>query len=136
MADARYITTEISTTMTSSRRNPRSAVIPPFSFVGDFEVGVSGLWFPTSTMQITGLSFSASGPGSATASITVLMEEPATQSPIPIYPRPITLQATDTKVVRTIDRVTVTPYDKLYVASWVDSGHTGVVIQLIGELMT
>jgi hypothetical protein len=47
----------------------------------------------------------------------------------------MTLAATDTKVIRTLDRSTVTPYDKLYIASWADSGHTGVVVQLVGELM-
>ena len=137
MADARYITTEISKTMTSNRRNPRSAVIPPFSFVGALEIGLSGFWYPTSTMQLTAISLSASGPGASTATLSLLMEEPATDRPVDLTSATggMTLTSTDTKIIRNLDRPTVTPYDKLYVVSWAASGHTGVVVQLVGELM-
>lgn len=133
MADVKYLKTEIKQTLQSNRRNPRPAVIPPFSFVGELEVGISGFWYPTSRMELTAASFSASTPGIATASLSILIEEPATDSPLSVAD--FYLQASETKVIKTIDNVVVTPYDKVYVASWVESSHQGVVVQLVGNLM-
>lgn len=130
----RYVHGELETPVVSSRRNPRPAVIPPFSFVGELEIGLSGFWYPTSYMELATASISASGPGTQALSITVLKEEPATGRPIVIGT--FSLAATETKQVVSLNNTLVSPYDKIYLASWTDSAHTGVVVQIVGTMMT
>lgn len=127
-----FIKTEIKTPVISSQRRPTAAPIPPFSFVGELEVGNSGFWYPTSRMELFTASLTASGYGNATAVITINVEEPGTSTPVIITT--LTLEPTETKTIAEIDNATVTPYDKVYVTSWVESGHTGVVVQMVGNI--
>lgn len=130
----RYITGELEKPVVSSRKDPRPAVIPPFTFVGELEIGISGFWYPTSVMELATASISCSGPGVEAVSITVLKEEPGTGKPIIIGT--FTLGATETKQVISLNNTLVSPYDKVYLASWTDSGHTGVVVQIVGSMLT
>lgn len=130
----RYVTGQLETPVVSSRKAPRPAVIPPFTFVGELEIGISAFWYPTSVMEFTDASISASGAGSEALSITVLKEEPATGKPIIIGT--FNMGAAETKQVISLNGTLVTPYDKIYMASWVDSGHTGVTIQIVGYMIT
>jgi hypothetical protein len=118
----------------SVQRNPRAAVIPPFSFVGELEIGISGFWYPTSTFSLTKASLTASGAGVDTAVVYLLKEEPYTGRPVPIIG--FEMPATTTKMVKELDDVVVTPYDKVFVASYSDSAHTGVVVQMVGNMMS
>ncbi len=131
----KYIATEIDIPIQSNKRDPRAAIIPPFSFVGELEIGTSGYWYPTSTMYLNRVSLSASGAGTSTATLSLLVNEPGNDTPIPII-ESMTLGATDTKKVYWLQDVLVTPRDKIYVASWAESAHTGVVIQIVGVLMS
>lgn len=130
----RYIATEVENPIQSNKRDPRAAVIPPFSFVGELEIGVSGYWYPTSTMELQKASISASGAGTATAVISILKQEPLVPDPWELAR--ISLAATQTKRIFWMKDVVVTPYDKIFITSWVDSGHTGFVVQLTGVLMS
>lgn len=136
---SRLINTEESIPVEMSERKRRAAVIPPFAFVGELEISLSGFWYPTSTMELLKASVSASGPGQATAVFSLLKEEPGNPNPIPII-REMTLGATTTKKVYNIASTDttyiVTPYDKIFVASWAESLHNGIVIQMVGSLMT
>ena len=130
----RYVSGELTTPIVSSRKDPRPANIPPFSFIGELEIGLTGFWYPTSYMELATASVSASGPGTSALSITVLKEEPGTGRPIVIGT--FSMGATETKQVISLNDALVSPYDKVYLASWADSGHLGVVVQIVGSMMT
>ena len=130
----RVIKTEVATPVVSSQRRATPAYVPPFSFVGELEIGNSGFWYPTSRMELITASLSASDPGTGTAIITINVEEPGTSTPVVIAT--LTLAPTETKTIKEIDNATVTPYDKVYVTSWAESGHAGVVIQMVGNIAT
>jgi hypothetical protein len=110
-------------------------VIPPFSFVGELEIGNSGFWYPTSTMELTRCSLTASGAGTSTATLTVNKQEPGIPDPLVLTTMTLGADGLDKKVY-TLNETLVTPYDKIYITSYADSGHTGVVVQLIGVMMT
>lgn len=130
----RYISNELSEPITSGRKDPRHAVIPPFSFVGELEIGISGIWYPTHTMELIRASLSCSGYGTQAAVISILKQEPGIPEPLELGE--LNLSADETKRIIALNDAMITPYDKIYLASWTDSGHTGVVVQMTGVLMS
>lgn len=113
------------------RRTP--AVVPPFSFVGQLETGVSPQWVPPYNFYITGGYVTAASNGLSTAGFALLKVEPAFVDTPAVTLASFTLSPTDSKVAFDISEALITPYDALYVASFADSGHEGVCVQFIGE---
>lgn len=126
----RYIANEIKDPITSNIRSLKPAVIPPFSFVGELEIGTSGFWYPPSTMYLQRATIVSNGDGLTTGVLNILKEEPLTNRPLVL--NEFALGATERKKLQIFDDILITPYDKIYIASWVDSAHTGVVIQMTG----
>ena len=131
---ARYIRTEVAQPVNSTMRQRKPAIIPPFSFVGELEAGFSGIWYPTDSIELLQASVTSTGNGELNAELTVFREEPLTNNPLPIVS--FELGPDSKKLVTSFDGAFVTPYDKIFVASYTDSLHTGVVIQMTGELMS
>lgn len=135
--NTRYMATELETPVRSSLRRRKPAIIPPFTFVGELEVGLSGIWYPTSTTILTDLSVIASSAGTEPASFTLVKKEP-TLFPDNVPPTPIlnfTLGLDGKKSIYGLGNTVVTPNDKVYLASWVNSGHLSVVVQMVGVIM-
>lgn len=128
----RYISGELEPVI-SARKEPKAATIPPFSFTGELEIGISGYWYPTANMELQKASISASSPGTETASLNILKQELGVADPLVIGT--FTLAANQVKQVISLNSTFVTPYDKIFIASWADSGHNGTVIQIVGTLM-
>lgn len=133
----RYLSTQVNTPVQSSLRNRKPAIIPPFSFVGLLEAGVSGIWYPTSTTILTNISAVAIGAGITPASFTVYKKEPTLfpESVDPTVVAEIILGANGRKVIAEIPHVVVSPHDKVFVSSWNNSEHLNVVIQMVGVIM-
>lgn len=127
-----HMVTEVADPVVSSARDRRHAVIPPFSFEGPLAVGISGIWYPTATYQFTQASISSTTLGTP-ATIYILKEEPLND---PIVLGQIYLGANSRKNVINLDEPVVGPYDKVYMASFADSTHENVVIQLVGFMMS
>jgi hypothetical protein len=118
-----------------ARSLKKRAIIPPFTFTGELEIGVSGFWCPTSTMAITAATVTASGPGTATTSLLVAKREPFADTPIALIT--FNLGATGVKSYKSFnDPIMLYPTDRVFVASFVDSGHTGIVLQMVGHVVT
>jgi L-lysine 2,3-aminomutase len=132
----RYIEHSTQIVASSEARSlKKRAIIPPFSFTGDLEVGVSGYWCPTSTMAITAATVTASGPGNLTTSLLVAKREPSSEDPIALIT--FNLGATKVKSYQSFkDPIMLYPTDKVFIASFNDSGHTGIVLQMVGHVVT
>jgi len=130
----RYISNELKDSVESFLRTPRDAVIPPISFVGALGIGISGFWYPTYTYQIHRASVSASGPGESSAAIYILKNE--AYVPRPIVIKQINLGADQTKATADLGDFLITPYDRVYVASFTESLHTGLVVQMVGSMLS
>lgn len=130
----RFISQEVSIPVQSRRRKPRPAVIPPISFVGELEVGISGFWNPTSPMSLLQASVASSGAGTSTADLVLLKEEPGVPDPLQLCR--FSLPVDGSKQIVNLGGILVDPYDKLFVACFSESLHTGVVIQIVGEMLS
>ena len=128
----RYITNEVQDPIVSNRRDLKPMVVPPFSFVGELEVGISGFWYPPSTFYLQRATVVSNGDGTDIGILNILKEEPLTGRPLVI--NQFNIAPTEKKKLQIFDDILFTPYDKVYIASWVDSGHTGVVIQMTGGM--
>ncbi len=131
---SRFITSETEVSVGAVNRIEPAYICPPFSFAGELEIGVSGYWYPTTTVRITKALVSASGPGTVPASIYILKKEPQIVEPLVLAGRG--LGSTATKTTITIPETILTPYDALFIASFVESRHTGITIQILGSRVT
>jgi hypothetical protein len=136
------------------QRKRESAVIPPFTFIGELEKGESGIWSPPRTMALISGTITATWPGPEVASFTLFRIEIADQRTAlawgslgPYNENPFGIDGDDKRLamrrqtrssfkinkVLNVDSPVISPFEGLMVKSYNDSLHENVVIQLVGE---
>ena len=118
----------------SVARKRKRVEVPPFNLVGPNQPGVSDLWEPTVNCEVIGGFVLARTTGISEAGFAVLKNNIFEQN---IIVASTILAPNDTKSLLTLANplggLTFSKYDWITVASFSDSGHAGITVQLIVE---
>ena len=129
----KVFSTEDTIPTSSKARIAEAAAIPPYTFTGLLDVGLSPVWSPHTSYDLTVGYIQARTVGTTTAGIAVLKLEGANTAFPPVVLGSVILQASQTKQIFSLEGGIITPYDSVYLASFGASGHEDVVVQVLGE---
>lgn len=129
--------TEDTTPVNSVARTAEAAVIPPYTFSGSLRTGTSPLWSPHSSYFLTVGYVQAATQGTSSCGFAVMKMEGGAGAfnddvQNHVLLGSVVMPAGSFKKTFTLGGM-LTPYDSIYLASFAASGHTDVVIQILGE---
>lgn len=133
----KVFSTEDTTPVNSIARSAEAAVVPPFTFVGPISIGKSPIWSPHSSYFLTVGYAQARTYGTKQAGFAVMKMEGGAGGFNEDAQNHVILgsviMAPDAYKKTFVLGGPVTPYDAIYILSFAASGHTDVVIQILGE---
>ena len=118
----------------TSRARVTNVTVPPFSYSGSIDTGISGFYSPPQKIRLTMGYMSASTTGNASAALAFIKKSDYQDDELlgVIY-----LPATEVKAIWYADNAItskiISPYETLFVASFTASRHENVTLQLYGE---
>jgi hypothetical protein len=133
MADTKFYTTYNEDSVNSTQRIT-NVTVPPFSYSGSVQLGVSGFYSPPQKIRLTKGYLTSSTIGSGVCTFAVIKRTEYQDDELLAL---ITMPPEKTKVIFDIDNSmaskVIAPYEKIFVASFVASGHENVVLQMYAE---
>ena len=116
-------------TFNSEQRKVIANTLPVFSFQGPIETGLSGYWSPPHDIRIVNGWMQARTTGFGTAALVILRAAGFVENDVLAV---VNLSANAIRATFTMS-AKITPYDKLYIASFAESGHEDISVQMYGE---
>jgi hypothetical protein len=118
----------------SVARKRKQIVVPPFNLIGPNQATVSDKWYPNTNSEVVGAFVTTKTTGIIDAGFAILKNNIFEQN---VVVASVTLSPTDTKAIFTLANplggLTFSKYDWITTASFLASGHSGIVIQLFME---
>jgi hypothetical protein len=132
----RFVKDEVPALTNSRSRKP--ANIPPFSFVGELDIGDSGIWYPPFPILLLQAKVTAQNYGERSALLSfVKMELPYVENVLASVALPHNrLEAlVSFKAETVVSPPIIGPTEPIFIRSKIASYHNNVVIQMTGEIL-
>jgi len=133
MAKTKFYTTYNEESVSSTQRIT-NVTVPPFSYSGPIEVSISGFYSPPQKIRLTKGYVTASTIGDDTCTFGVIKRAEYQDDELLAL---IRMPANKTKVIFNIDNSmaskVIAPYERIFVVSFLATGHENVVLQMYGE---
>ena len=137
MANTKYFETTDDEAVNSVARQAPANSLPVFSLGSVLQEGFTPPWTPPHNIILTDGYVIAGIAGTTTAGFTLMKKTQPDIGQDDEVLVSFTMSAAGLKTVITLDNSiipkTVTPYDRLYIASFAASGHENVTIQFFGD---
>ena len=118
----------------NSKSRVTNVTVPPFSYSGTIQTGISGFYSPPQKIRLTMGYITSSTTGTGTCTFAVIKRSDYQDDELL---GTIQLGSGKTKEIfyfdNSITSKVITPYQKIFVASFVASGHENVVLQMYAE---
>lgn len=125
----KHIITKDGDPVNSKARTAIANSLPVFSFSGPLETGASGYWSPPHNIRLVNGWVQAATTGTELAGFAFMAESSLDQ----ILLGTVQMAASSTRATFTFNNASISPYQRLFIASFSNSNHENVSIQIYGE---
>lgn len=124
----RHYVTKESIPVNSTASAPEVKEIPVFTFNGELDVGVSGIWSPKTTIEVVNGKIAAQSTGTQNAALVLVSNNILTKNNAVMT---LSLPAGETDLIFDLPHATIfTPQDQIFMASFTPSNHLEVTVTL------
>ena len=125
----KHIITKDGDPVNSKARKAIANSLPVFSFSGPLEIGASGYWSPPHNIRLVNGWVQSKTIGTELAGLVIIAESSLDQ----IILAEVQMAASAMRTTFTFANAVISPYNRLFIASFSASGHEDVSIQMYGE---